>query len=214
MIRKLALTLVALIFLYIGYLGWRIAEERSVVSGKVDGILARADPAELALSPDRIAMVLKVEDPTFWSNKGIDFVTPGAGMTTLSQSLGKHIFFDDFQPGFRKGELLALTRFALYAKVDKARTLNAVVASAYLGTDRGRAVIGFADGAQTWFGKPLSRLSDREFLELQAMLLAPDQLKPGRGDTERAVRVARIERLLAGRCQPTGLRDVALKGCA
>lgn len=214
MIRKFALALAALVLLYFGYLGWRIADERTAVSGKVDAILARADPDELALPPKRVAILLKVEDPTFWTNKGIDLSTPGAGMTTLSQGLGKHIFFDDFQPGFRKGELMALTRFALYPMVDKNRTLNAVIANAYFGTHRGRPVTGFAVGARAWFGKPLQQLSDREFLELEAMLVAPDQLKPRRGDAERAERVRRIERLLARQCTPTGLRDVMLEGCA
>lgn len=214
MIRKAAVAIAALILLYSGYLGWRVVEERAAVSGKVDAILAQAEPDELALSPDRKAILVRVEDPTFWTNRGIDLSTPGAGMTTLSQGLGKHIFFDDFEPGFRKGELMALTRFALYPEVDKERTLKAVIANAYFGTSRGRTVTGFADGARTWFGKPLSQLSDREFLELEAMLVAPDRLKPGRGDPERHGRVARIERLLAGNCRPTGLRDVMLEGCA
>ena len=214
MIRKIALAIAALVLVYLGYLCWRIADERTAVSAKVDAILAQADPDELALPPNRVAVVLRVEDPTFWTNKGIDLSTPGAGMTTLSQGLGKKIFFDDFEPGFRKGELMALTRFALYPEVDKDRTLKAVIANAYFGTHRGRPVTGFADGARTWFGKPLPKLSDREFLELEAMLVAPDNLKPGQGDAARMERVRRIERLLAGQCEPTGLRDVMLDGCA
>lgn len=214
MIRRFALALAAVILLYAAYLAWRIAEERKTVSDRIDTIVAGADPEELALPARRIAMLVRVEDPTFWTNKGVDLSTPGAGMTTLSQGLGKRLFFDDFEPGLAKGELMALTRFALYPEVDKDRTLKAVIASAYFGTHRGRAVSGFADGARTWFGKPLSRLSEREFLELEAMLLAPDRLKPGRDDAGRRERASRIERLLAGGCRPTGLRDVELKGCA
>lgn len=214
MIRKVALAIGALLILYLAYLGWRIAEERGHVAAKVDAIIAQAEPDELALPPRRIAMLLRVEDPTFWTNKGIDLSTPGAGMTTLSQGLGKKVFFDNFEPGFRMGELMALTRFALYPKVSKGRTLKAVIANAYFGTHRGRPVIGFADGARTWFGKPLPQLSDREFLELEAMLVAPDSLKPGRDDRAREERLRRIERLLADRCQPSGLRDVMLDGCA
>ena len=213
MIRKLALAAAGLVLIYLGYLGWRVVDERSDVSQRIDAIVAGADPDELSLAPRRIAIVLRVEDPTFWTNKGIDLATPGAGMTTLSQGLGKRVFFDDFEPGFAKGELMALTRFALYPKVDKERTLKAVIASAYFGTHRGRPVTGFAHGARTWFGKPLAQLSDREFLELEAMLVAPDRFKPGRDDTGRAQRAERIARLLAGRCRPSGLRDVMLEGC-
>ena len=213
MIRKGLLLLAALILAYAGYLGIRVWQERGRVGGKVEHILSTADPEELSLAPARQAMLLKVEDPTFWTNKGIDLSTAGGGMTTLSQGLGKLIFFDHFRPGFRKGELMALTRFALYPEVDKKRTLQAVVASAYFGTYNGRAVTGFADGARTWFGKPVSRLSDDEYLQMLAMLVAPDSLKPGRDDSGRAARVARIKRLLAGQCRATGLRDVMLEGC-
>ena len=213
MIRKLALAAAALVLVYLGYLGWRVFEERRDVSKRIDAIIAGADPDELSLPAHRIAIFLRIEDPTFWVNKGIDLATPGAGMTTLSQGLGKRIFFENFEPGLAKGELMALTRFALYPEVDKDRTLKAVIASAYFGTHRGREVIGFADGSRTWFGKPLAELSDREFIELESMLVAPDRLKPGRDDAGRVQRVERIERLLAGRCRPSGLRDVMLEGC-
>ena len=213
MIRKALLLLAALVILYAGYLGIRIWREQGLVAAKVDRIIARADPQELALPLIRRAMIVKVEDPTFWTNKGLDLTTHGAGMTTLSQALGKRLFFDDFEPGFAKGELMALTRFALYPRVSKDGTLQAFVASAYLGTRRGRAVTGFSDGARSWFGKPLADLSDEEFLNLEAMLVAPDSLKPGRDDAGRRERVARIKRLLAGSCRPIGLRDVKLEGC-
>ena len=159
-------------------------------------------------------MLLRVEDPTFFQNKGIDLSTPGASMTTLSQSLGKRIFFDSFEPGFAKLELMALTRFALYPRLTKEKVFKAWLATAYLGTHRGRRVTGFADGARSYFHKPLSRLSDREYLTLVAMLPAPDRLKPTRDPAANRDRVARIERLLADRCRPTGLRDVMLDGCA
>ena len=126
MIRKIALALGALILVYALYLGWRVSTERSRVSSRVDSIIAAADPADLTLTPRRTAILLRVEDPTFYTNKGLDFATPGAGMTTVSQSLGKRIFFERFRPGFPKGELIVLTRFALYPKVDKQRTLKAV----------------------------------------------------------------------------------------
>ena len=214
MIRKIALAAAAIVLMYVGYLGWRIVDERKDVAERIDAIVAGADPDELNLPGRRVAILLRVEDPTFWTNKGIDLSSPGAGMTTLSQGLGKRLFFDRFKPGFSKGELMALTRFALYPKVDKQQTLKAVIATAYFGTYQGRAVNGFADGARTWFGKSLSRLSDREFLELEAMLVAPDRLKPGRDDSARKARVSRIARLLAGRCKPKGLRDVMMDGCA
>ena len=213
MIRRVALMLGALLVLYGAYLGWRIAVERGRVSQRVDAIIAAADPAELTLPPKRVTMLLAVEDPTFPTNHGIDFSTPGASMTTLSQSLGKRIFFTHFHPGFPKGELIALTRFALYPKVDKRRTLQAFIARAEFGSFNGRRVIGFADASRVWLGKPLATLTDREYVSLIAMLPSPVSLNPRRHPAANAERVSRIERLLAHRCHPTGLRDVYLDGC-
>lgn len=214
MIRRIALALGAVILAYAAYLGWRVAVERGRVSQRVDSIIAAADPADIALSSRRTAMLLKVEDPTFWTNKGLDFGTAGGGMTTLSQSLGKRIFFEGFKPGFAKGELIVLTRFALYPKVDKRRTLRAYLASAYFGRRNGRAVIGIGPAARAWYGKPLAALSDREYLSLIAMGPSPRTLDPVGHAAANADRVARIERLLANRCAPRGLRDVMLEGCA
>lgn len=214
MIRRGAVAVLVVLLVYVIYLGGRIMVERRTVSARVDAIIAAADPADVSLSPARTAQLLKVQDPTFLTNKGIDFSTPGAGMTTLSQSLGKRIFFDHFKPGLPKGELIALTRFALYPKVDKQRTLHAFLATAYFGRRNGRPVIGIGPAARAWFGRPLAALSDRQFLSLIAMILAPTTLDPERHASANAERVARVERLLAEKCRPTGLRDVLLDGCA
>ncbi|MCY7279484.1 MAG: transglycosylase domain-containing protein [Sphingomonas bacterium] len=214
MIRKLALSVGALLLIYGLYLGWRVATERNRTSARVDTTIAAADPAERALPADRINILLAIEDPTFATNRGIDFSTPGAGLTTVSQSLGKRIFFEHFRPGFPKGELIVLTRFALYPNVDKRRTLTAFIATAQFGSFKGRPVIGFGDASRTWVGKPLDRLTDGDYLTLVAMLPAPTTYNPVRHPAANAERVARIERLLARRCGPDGLRDVHLKGCA
>jgi len=214
MIRRAALVLLLILIVYAAYLGGRIVVERRTVSARVDAIIAASDPDELTLSGDRRRILLAVEDPTFLTNKGVDFVTPGGGMTTLSQGLGKKIFFERFTPGFPKGELIVLTRFALYPEVDKDRTLTALIATANFGSKSGRPVNGFADGARAWLGKPLSSLSDRDYLSLIAMLPAPSTYNPQRHPAANADRVARIERLLAGRCTSDGFRDVMLNGCA
>lgn len=214
MIRRALLALLVVVVVYTLYLGGRIVVERRTVSARVNAIIAAADPSDITLTPSRTAQFLKVEDPTFLANKGIDFSTPGAGMTTLSQSLGKRLFFEDFAPGFAKGELIALTRFALYPEVDKQRTLKAFLATANFGRRDGRAVIGIGAAARAWFGRPLATLSEQQFLTLIAMLPAPATLDPYRHAAANAERVGRIERLLADQCRPSGLRDVMLEGCA
>jgi monofunctional glycosyltransferase len=214
MIRRVGAVLLLVLLVYAIYLAGRVAVERRTVSAKVDAIIAAADPADVTLSPSRTAQLLRVEDPTFLTNHGVDFSSPGAGMTTLSQSLGKRIFFKHFRPGLRKGELIVLTRFALYPKVDKQRTLKAFLATAYFGNRNGRSIIGMGPAARAWFGRPLATLDDRQYLSLVAMMLAPATFDPVRHPAANAARVARIERLLANQCRPTGLRDVMLEGCA
>ena len=214
MIRRVGAVLLLVLLVYAFYLASRVMVERRAVSARVDAIIASADPADVTLSPARTALLLNVEDSSFLTNKGVDFTTPGAGMTTLSQSLGKRIFFKHFRPGLRKGELIVLTRFALYPKVDKQRTLKAFLARAYFGNRKGRPIIGMGPAARAWFGRPLARLDDRQYLSLVAMILAPATFDPVRHPAANAARVARIERLLANQCRPTGLRDVMLEGCA
>ena len=39
-----------------------------------------------ALGADNLASLLAVEDPGFADHSGVDFITPGAGVTTITQS--------------------------------------------------------------------------------------------------------------------------------
>jgi membrane peptidoglycan carboxypeptidase len=212
----LAIGLAGLVLAYAGYLGVRVVEQRGAAPGAVAAIVADMDPQIDAIPQDWIEALVRVEDPTFWTNDGIDLASPGAGMTTLSQALGKRIFFSRFRPGpgrLGKIELMVLTRFALTPTVEKRDILRAMLATAYLGESDGKAVIGFAAGARRWYGKELNELSARQFLGLVAMLPAPNALDPERHADANAERVGRIERLMLGVCRPLGVDDVALEGC-
>jgi membrane carboxypeptidase/penicillin-binding protein len=166
------------------------------------------------LPPHRIEMLLKVEDPGFFSHHGVDFSTPGAGMTSIPQALVKVFYFDDFEPGFAKLEQSLIARFVLDPALSKGEQLEAFLNHARLGTLEGRTVSGFADAATAYYGRPLDRLNDHEFLSLVAMLMAPNALDPRRHPAANAERVRRIEAMLAGRCAPQGLRDNSYPACA
>ena len=214
LVQFFVVTLFGIALVYGGYLVLRILQERQRMPASIHTILAHADPEIDRLSPHRIAILLRVEDPTFWTNDGIDLTTPGAGYSTLSQSLGKRIFFTRFNPGLEKIELLALTKFALVSVIPKHEILRAVIATEYFGNDAQGEINGFAEGARRWFGRELNQLSDAQFIALVAMLPAPNALDPARHSQENAERVRQIERLLSGKCVPTGLADVVLQGCA
>ncbi len=193
---------------------WRVVQWRAATPELIERILARSSVSIDDLNPEFIDILLTVEDPAFWSHKGIDFTTPGQGLTTLPQSLGKQLYYRPFKPGIRKLDLLMLTRFALVPTVSREHILIAALSTAYLGSDNGKAVIGFPAGAERWFGKPLEDLSRKEFTGLVAMLAGPDAFNPEKRPEQFRDRVSRIERLLAGDCQPTGLRDVYYTACA
>jgi membrane carboxypeptidase/penicillin-binding protein len=162
----------------------------------------------------RLEMLVKVEDPGFYGHRGVDFSTPGAGMTSITQSLVKRFYFDDFQPGFAKLEQSLIARFVLAPAMSKEAQLQAYLNHSHFGSVRGRRVVGFAEAARSFHGREFAELTDRQFLSLVAMMMAPRTYDPIRQPQANAERVRRIERMLAGRCTPQGLRDVALAGCA
>ena len=184
---------------------------------RTDEVLERVRTREIplaALPARRVRMLLAVEDPGFHQHRGIDFATPGQGMTTLTQSLAKFLYFERFTPGIGKLELMLVARFALDPAVSKDEQLEIFINHARFGSRRGRPVIGFADAARTFYGRELHQIGDREYLTLVAMLIAPGRLDPARHAAANAERTDRIEAMLAGRCRPQGLRDVNYRDCA
>jgi membrane peptidoglycan carboxypeptidase len=180
-------------------------------------VLQEASAGELKLADipaERRAMLLRIEDPAFYEHHGVDFSTPGAGMTTITQALVKRFYFEHFEKGFPKIEQTLIARFVLDPAMAKDAQLTAYLNHSYFGRADGRTVIGFADAARSYFHKPLAKLSDQQFLALVAMLIGPNELDPIRHSAANAERVRRIEALLAGQCAAVGLRDVTYQACA
>jgi membrane carboxypeptidase/penicillin-binding protein len=201
--------LVAALILFESYALWR-AKQRT------PAVLVEAAKGELRVTDvpkRRLDMLLKVEDPAFYSHGGVDFSTPGAGMTTITQSLVKHFYFDRFQKGFPKIEQSLIARFVLDPAMPKNDQLKAYLNFTYFGTQGGRPVIGYGAAARSYYGRELTQLSDREFLSLVAMTIAPRDLDPVRHKAANDERVRRIEALLAGKCRPKGFRDVTYADC-
>lgn len=210
--RRLGIGMLALLLCAVAYEAWAVFSARA----RTPEVLARVAARELPLAsiPERrIAMLLAVEDPGFYRHRGIDFATPGQGMTTLTQSLAKFLYFERFTPGLAKIELMLVSRFALDPAMSKREQLEVFFNHARFGRHGGRAVTGFASAARAYYGRPFAELSDREYLGLVAMLIAPKKLDPVRNPAANADRVRRIEALLAGRCRPAGLRDVDYEAC-
>lgn len=205
--------LVALPLLLLAYESFAVLRARARTAELLKQVRSREIPLP-ALPERRIRMLLAVEDPAFHRHRGIDFATPGQGMTTLTQSLAKFLYFERFTPGIAKLELMLVARFALDPAVSKDEQLEIFVNHARFGSRGGRPIVGFADAARTFYGRELDQLTDREYLTLVAMLIAPARLDPARHARVNAERTDRIEALLAGRCRPQGLRDVYYRDCA
>lgn len=166
------------------------------------------------IPPRRLAMLLRVEDPGFFEHRGVDFSSPGQGMTTITQALVKRFYFDRFRPGFAKIEQSLIARFVLDPAMSKRDQLEVFVNHASFGDFPEGPIIGLEAAARHFYRRPFAELGDREFLSLVATLMAPNALDPRRHPTANAERVRRIEALLAGRCAPRGLRDVTYEDCA
>ena len=165
----------------------------------------------------RLDWLLKVEDPNFYRHHGVDWRTPGAGYTTLTQGLVKKLFYhSNFTPGFLWWRKIQQTiiAVALNSRVSKDEQLRLFVNLANMGTRNGRPVVGFSQAAREYFGKDFRTLTDEEYLSLVAVLLAPERYSPTTHPTANQERVARIHRLIAGTCKPNGLADVEYAGCS
>ncbi len=164
------------------------------------------------LGPQKQRIWLTVEDPAFFTHNGVDFRSPGAGLTTISQSLAKRLYFDPFKPGFAKLEQSLIAIRVINARIAKEVQLAAALDLFWFGRGDQGALIGFDAAAQHHFGRGVTQISDGEFTQLVAMLIGPNAVPMG--SEALAERVARIERLLTQACTPTDWRDVWLEGCA
>ena len=185
---------------------WIVYSARQYTLGTV---LPNARSAQYPLSPSglsrrQIEILLKVEDPQFFQHRGVDFSTPGAGNTTITQSLVKLLYFDKFSPGIAKLKQTLIAAYALNPLMPKDAQLRLFINTAYLGPD----VHGFEQAANAYFGKPFKQLGEDEFLAIVAMLIAPETFHVRNYPERNGERVRRIKQLASGEYVPRGVFDV------
>lgn len=176
----------------------------------LDARMAPLSAAAPSLSAWQLEAVVRVQDPSFRTHRGIEWPSP-LTTTTITQSLVKKIFFEDFRPGFQKVEQTLIATFVVDPSVSKDVQLHAFTQTAYFGHRNGRSVVGFEDAAKTWFGSSMGALKHEQFLSLLAMLPSPNTLTPG--SPQATVRVERIKRLLASQCVHTRIAEIQLEQC-
>ena len=206
--------LVAGIFIAAGYAAtgyFDALRDAPSLAVRADALIA-ADHGPADLTPRKLDELLRVDDPDFWNHRGIDLATPGSGMTSITQSLAKRLAFFDFKPGFRK-----LRQSAYAIGLERRLSKRQILALALDTAEMGRGPHGWMHGlfvaSLQVYGKPPAALDDRQWLRLVAVLVAPRRFDLFSADPALDDRVGRIQRLLAGRCRPSGKRDIWLEGC-
>ncbi len=193
--------------------GWRDARIAAPeLSLRADALIADGKGWQM-LGPQRQKWLLRVEDPVFETHEGVDFTTPGAGITTITQSLAKRVAFDEFRPGIAK---LRQTAYAL--SLERVLTKEQIFAlwadTVEMGAGAEGWITGFERAAMQVFDATLIDLSEDEFLTLVAVMIAPKELSMRLDDPKTADRVQRIRKLIAGECTPNDHSDVWLEGCS
>ena len=226
--RKTLLRAAALlgIFLLV-YLGTAAAWAWTVF----DAAVRSAPPAEtVQLSDRQAAILLRVEDPSFYEHAGLS-IGQGQGVATVSSAVARELFLGegrlDGVPGvfqaFYRGVFDCCKRIdlgrdvmalVLDARMSKREQLARYTARVYMGRHEGRQLSGLAQAARSYLGKPLQDTTEEEFVRLVAMIKAPNHYHPARNPAALAQRTARIHALLSGRCDADGWFDTEFRACA
>ena len=179
---------------------------------RADEIMAE-DRGGNALGDRRLRQLLLVQDPAFETHSGVDLSTPGAGITTISQSVSKRLAFDAFKPGIGK---LRQTGYALglESRLSKDQILALWLETLEMGRGPEGWMTGFFQASEAVYGKAPAQLTDDQYFRLLAVLIAPGKYDLLFNDPELTERARRISRLVAGACKPVDNGDVWLEGCS
>jgi monofunctional glycosyltransferase len=191
---------------------WDATSDADRLRAEADELIDKGRGGD-ALGAEHLAMLLKVQDPSFETHSGVDFTTPGAGATTINQSLSQRLAFEKFQPGIGK---IRQTGYALGLEqvLSKAQILALWLDTLEMGKGPDGWMTGFFTASTTIFGRPPAELDDAEFLRLIAVLIAPASYDLTQADAALDERVGRITRLVSGDCTPLDHDDVWLDGCS
>lgn len=214
-ILKTASTLILAIFAAaLAYGGWGYLDaikDADALKLRADALVAENRGGQ-SLGDARLQQLLQVQDPNFQGHSGVDMITPGAGVTTITQSAAKRLAFEAFKPGIGK---IRQTGYALglESELTKEQILALWLDTLEMGKGPDGWVTGFHRASEKVFGKAPTDLQETEFLSLVAVLIAPGKYRLGTDDPALAERVERIARLVSGSCSPLDNGDVWLEGC-
>jgi membrane carboxypeptidase/penicillin-binding protein len=159
------------------------------------------------LTQRRLEILLRVEDPNFYNHNGLDFSTPGAGLTTITQGIVKKLYFNNFKSGVAKLKQSLIARYAVDDLISKNDQLNIFINMIYLGKLRGKPVIGLDGAAESYYNLTLEKLTEEQYISIVAMIIAPKTFHLVNHPDWNKERAIRIKNLISGDYHPKGLMD-------
>lgn len=209
----LALIVLAMAVGY-GWLGFRDATADAETLKVRAEALIEAGRGGAGLGVDRRQMLIDVEDPAFLAHVGVDFTTPGAGSSTISQSVARWLGLNGPQHAI---SWLRQTGYALGLEqvLSKPEILAIYLDTVPMGPGPdGEGISGLWPASQAHFGADPSSIGESDFFALLAVMIAPEELPLVDRGPQLEERIERIGRLLSGECTPLGHDDVWFEGCA
>ena len=141
--------------------------------------------------------LIRVQDPNFYTHKGVDLQKTGTGFTTISQGLVKQYYFKEYQPGIQKVKQSLIARFAFDPLTPKDTQLKLFINEVYLGQHGARPIKGFEEASQYYFKKSFKDISWDEYLAMISMIRAPFSYHYHKKTAKNQERVKDIKKMLA-----------------
>ena len=203
---------IILLFMFLFILGvaamnaWQVYQAREYTEKELAPQMAAGRWALTGkdLTLEQIAALIAVEDPAFFQHQGIDYSTPGAGLTTISQAVAKKVYFTRFEPGIEPISQVLYAYFALDPVIKKLDQLTLYINQ----VDLGPGIQGFEQAARHYFKLPFAELDEDQYLGLIAMIASPKAFDLKKYPQRNRERVARIKKRISGEYQPKELLDV------
>lgn len=195
------LTLI-LLTLGIVYYGLEVYKARKTTLDMVN-IFLSSDAYRLKISDftnERVEQLLKVEDPSFYTHKGVDLITKGNGMNTISQKLVKKLF--EIERDKIKEVLIA--KFAVDPIISKDLQFEMYVNIMPLG----REIYGLEDASQYYYKKDFTKLNKEEYIALVGILIDPNKYNLEDFPIRNNDRYERVKKYLEGNYIPKGVFDI------
>ncbi len=159
------------------------------------------------LSQRHVEILLKVQDPGFYDHNGVDLSTPGAGLTTITQSIVKKLYFKNFKAGIAKIKQSLIARFVADQMIAKDDQLTLFINLMYFGKVDDRPIIGLESASKAYWNKSVKVIDEEQFISLIAMIVSPKTFHIRNHPTWNKERTNRIKDLVAGNYKPKGLMD-------